>query len=77
MKHVTVIVTWNDAHEQGGDVATVAEINHAPDMQHTVGFLLRSDRVGITLASERCEGGGWRTTNFIPRAMVVRVRRLR
>lgn len=72
-----VVVTWHDAHETSGDFATAADIDHTPKTQHTVGFLLRSDRVGVTIATERSDDGGYRTTNFIPRGMIVRVRRLR
>jgi hypothetical protein len=72
-----VIVTWNDAWESQAD-ATPEEIKHEPVVQNTIGFLIRDNKKGITLATEYAEdGSGLRTTNFIPRGMVVKVKRLR
>jgi hypothetical protein len=72
-----VIVTWNDAWESQED-ATPEEIKHEPVVQNTIGFLIRDNKKGITLATEYADdGSGLRTTNFIPRGMVVKVKRLR
>lgn len=74
-----VLVEWLDAHEDTGD-CTPSTIKHEPSHCRTVGFLIRRDNAGVTLASE-CndtdEGVELRTTNFIPRGMVRRVVRLK
>lgn len=73
-RYTLAIVSWNDAHETSGDFDTDT-VNHAPAVQHTAGFVVKRDRKGITLATEvNGDGSGVRTTNFIPRGMIVRVR---
>lgn len=68
-----VIVSWNDAH------STTDTVDHSPKRQHTVGFLLRNDKAGVSIAAETGEekGDDVRDVTFIPRGMVVKVRRLR
>lgn len=63
-------VVWNDAH---GDSTMFDEhdVDHKPYRFTSVGFLVRSDDVGVSLAGEVGEDGRFRDHVFIPRAMVV------
>lgn len=72
-----VVVTWHDAWEDQRDLFE-QDIRHEPKVQHTSGFLIRDNDRGVTLATEYGEEDGeLRTTNFIPRGMIVKVKRLR
>ena len=70
MKTVLACVIWDDAH---GDQSMFDEISmdHKPYRFTSVGFLIRSDVVGVSLAREIGEDGKFRDHEFIPRAMVV------
>lgn len=63
------VVVWGDAHSSE-DEAKETDIQHRPWPVKTYGWILRSDEVGVTLASEWLEGGTWRGRTFIPREMV-------
>lgn len=63
--------TWLDAHGSDGTISA-HEIDHKPYQFTTVGYLLRSDEVGVSLASEMGEDGKYRDITFIPRAMIVK-----
>ncbi len=74
MRYKVVIVHWDDAceHAEGDDAP-----RHAPKRQILVGFLLRSDKRGISVAGElNADGTGWRTENFVPRALIRKVERI-
>lgn len=62
--------TWKDAH---GSVGTFEahEIDHKPYVYTTVGYLIKSDEVGVSIAFERGEDNRYRDCTFIPREMVV------
>ena len=62
---------WNDAHGSDGTIFP-HEIDHKPYVYTTVGYLLRSDTIGVSIASEKGEDGKFRDITFIPRAMVIR-----
>lgn len=64
------IVVWDDAH---GDTVsfTSEEVKHQPYRYTSVGFLVRTDEVGVSLAREIGADGVWRDHEFIPRIMVV------
>lgn len=62
--------TWNDAHGSSSMVAE-HEIEHRPYVFTTVGYFLRSDDVGVSMAFERAEDGLYRGHTFIPRVMVI------
>lgn len=47
------------------------EIEHKPYVFTTVGFFIRSDDVGVSIASELGEDGRFRGHTFIPRLMVI------
>lgn len=63
-----VIVTWLDAVQHAdGEVAP----RHKPHTMRTCGWLLRRDRMGVSLACEMCPTDDtWRNENFIPAGMV-------
>ena len=70
-----VRVEWLDAHESTLQ-HTDSDIPHAPLRIETVGWLLRDDDLGVSLAGERIPGENpvnYRAVSFIPRGMVVRV----
>lgn len=64
-----VAVLWDDAH-YAADEVEAHEVRHAPIAYLTVGVLVRSDAVGVTLSSDIGEGDLWRGRNFIPRGMI-------
>ena len=71
-----VTVKWNDAHGAGRptDYYNADEIPHRPMVMDTVGWLLRDDDTGVSVACEYCaEDKTWRGVAFIPRGMVVSV----
>lgn len=72
-------VTWLDAHQLREEAelthADAVERAHGPLRTTTVGYRLKSDAVGVTLASEiqdQAEEPTYRGITFIPRGMVVR-----
>ena len=78
LKHPAVAVHWLDAHMTDEQLRP-DEITHKPARQVTIGFLLRDDAVGVSLAVEynHDDPTDVRTTYFIPRGMIRRVQRLR
>ena len=68
-----VCVAWEDAH---GSIATAYsehEIPHASVVILTIGWLLRQDEVGISVANEYCGDGTWRGVTFVPHGMMQSV----
>ncbi|HVI42770.1 MAG TPA: hypothetical protein VM577_19355 [Anaerovoracaceae bacterium] len=61
---------WNDAHGSSGTLAD-HEIEHKPYVYTTVGFKVRTDDIGVSIAFEQGEDGRWRDITFVPRAMVI------
>lgn len=75
-KFKPVLVTWHDAWESQSDVEP-DKIRHEPKVQYTVGFLIRKDKRGVTLATEYGDDDlELRTTNFIPKGMIVSITKL-
>lgn len=73
-----VLVTWNDAWQDTDNFTTAHGIvsTHAPLKVETLGWLVRDDTVGISVANEQSMEDGvptFRGRTFIPRAMVVTV----
>ena len=64
------MVIWGDAHYNTGEFEP-SEIYHEPWGYTTVGILVRSDEKGVTVASDIGQDGRVRTTNFIPRAIII------
>ena len=65
-----VIVTWRDAKGMGNNAYNEHDIPHGPTIIHTLGWLLKSDDIGVSLASENCTDGEWRSYTFIPRELI-------
>jgi hypothetical protein len=72
-----VAVRWTDAHAGGHEQYDVASVPHAPLMIETIGWILRDDTAGVSVASEFLpETSNYRSYTFIPRGMVVEVREI-
>ncbi len=72
-----VIVTWNDAC---GSTTLVynEERDHKPTVMQTVGWLLKADKEGVSIACESYVEEGvaqWRGHTFIPLGMLVEVKK--
>ena len=69
-----VVVHWLDAVDRGdGD----HKPRHRPELQVCVGWLLRYDDDGISLAFEYTAGSAeWRNETFIPTGMIKSVEEL-
>ena len=67
------LVVWNDAwtDESATTLDTVAA-KHRPEPINTLGWILRDDDVGITIANEYYDNT-YRGRTFIPRGMVLTV----
>lgn len=61
---------WADAHGSDGTLQA-HEIDHKPYVYTTVGFLVRTDTVGVSIAFEIGEDGRYRDITFVPRAIVI------
>jgi hypothetical protein len=70
-----VLVEWDDAWINEVSV-TLEDVgaSHKPTTVHTLGWLLREDDVGVSLANEHYDAT-YRGRTFIPRAMVREVTR--
>jgi hypothetical protein len=64
-------VRWNDAHGSDGTLAA-HEVDHCPYVFTTVGYLVRSDEVGVSVAGELGQDGKFRDITFIPRLMIIK-----
>jgi len=76
LKLPLVLVSWNDAWIDGTDPVNPADVaaSHKPKVIHTLGWLLRDDDVGVSLANENYdEDTTYRGRTFIPRAMIQSV----
>lgn len=69
------VVVWDDA--QTGSIASVSvkdiDTIHRAAVMQTLGWVLRSDEAGISIANERCLDAGdetYRGHTFIPRSLV-------
>ena len=71
MNYPLVIVRWNDAHAGGHEQYDSASVPHAPIVIETVGWLLRDDETGVSVASELLDSGNYRSYTFVPRGMVI------
>lgn len=71
-----VVVEWNDAWIDGADPVTLADVaaSHKPKVIVTLGYVLRDDDIGLSLANEYYEDEStYRGRTFIPRSMVKKV----
>ena len=71
-----VIVLWRDAWGSDVDV-DISNLEHEPVETETLGWLLRSDYIGVTLAMDGYTAAdmadSYRNTAFIPRGMIKRI----
>jgi hypothetical protein len=64
-------VTWHDAvlRPEFNDSSHIA---HRPEILHSCGFLLKSDRTGVSLCTDYAPSDGtFREQSFIPRGMII------
>ncbi len=73
-------ITWLDAHSPLAtvvynieDEASLKEV-HSPLMVTTMGWILKDDEEGITLANEYCGDGDYRGLTFVLRRLIVEVK---
>lgn len=73
-----VCIQWHDAHTLGNEEIAPADIDeqaHFPYLTYSCGYLIKSDEVGITLATDvqiAPDGAKMlRNVHFIPRGMVA------
>src|SRR3990167_1026656 len=61
---------WADAHGSDGTLQA-HEIDHKPYVYTTVGFLVKTDEIGVSIAFEQGEDGKYRDVTFVPREIVL------
>lgn len=72
-KPTRVEVVWDDAHGDALRIVSDIDLPHRPTVMQTMGWLLRDDEVGVSVANERCLDDGddsYRGHTFIPRSLV-------
>ena len=76
-KMIPVIVTWNDAWGDDGE-CELTRLDHKPYLTKSVGWLLRSDDVGVTIAMDLFpeEKTTFKNSAFLPYGMVVDITEL-
>jgi hypothetical protein len=78
MKPDLVLVAWNDA--AGSTTKIYDEVrDHVPTVMQTIGWLLKADAVGVSIACECYTDEGidvYRGHTFIPLGMLVSVTKL-
>ena len=69
-----VIVYWNDAWGSDGECDTT-KLDHKPYFTKSVGWLLKSDHIGVTLAMDLFpeEPTIFKNSAFLPRGMVTEI----
>jgi len=68
-----VSVRWRDAHGTSTTAYAEHEIPHAAIEITTIGFLLRRDEAGVSIAGEYCADNTYRGVTFIPSGMTIEV----
>ena len=72
-----VVVVWEDAWQTEG-YATPEELSQATaKVLQSQGFLVRSDKTAICIGMDQLPDGRYRDIKYIPRQIVVKVRRLK
>ena len=64
------VCKYADAHGSDGTLQA-HEVDHKPYVYTTVGFLIKTDDVGISIGMERGEDNKYRDITFVPRAIVI------
>lgn len=73
-KFPLVSLVWLDAHSPSStEVVNASNLDemHGTLRITTVGWELRNDETGVTLASEFCGDGDFRGVTFVPKALVA------
>lgn len=76
VKHLPlVLVVWDDAHADASEALSLDDVavKHRAAVFQTVGWLLRDDGLGVSVANERCLDQGdevYRGRTFIPRSLI-------
>lgn len=68
-----VIVVWDDAHGSAHREVTEDDMPHRPLVMQTIGWLLRQDELGISIANEYCsdaESACYRGHTFVPIGLI-------
>lgn len=71
MSNPIVAISWDDAHGNATACYSQHEIPHAPVKVTTIGWLLREDAAGVSVANEYCSDGDYRGVTFIPIGMIT------
>lgn len=61
---------WKDAHGSTGTIEA-HEVDHKAYVYTTIGYLVRTDEIGVSIAFERGEDGRFRDVTFVPREIVI------
>lgn len=72
-KRQMVVVVWDDAHGDAQKVVGEDDLPHKPVVMKTIGWLLKDDEVGVSVANEEFQEDGkdyFRGHSFIPRKMI-------
>ncbi len=75
-----VLVTWEDAWANREYWSLDSIDKSGPLIEKSVGYCIRNNKSGVTVAREFCGGGGvqeWRCVQHIPRAMIRNVQVLK
>jgi hypothetical protein len=73
-----VRVVWNDAHGSAANVVyDIDEIPHGPIECTSYGILLKSDELGVSIASEQVGVDTYRGYSFMPAGMLVKVEQVK
>lgn len=72
------IVIWDDAYGKGADYVSLQNVHeaHHPTVMKTLGWVLKDDSVGVSIANECCMDDGedyYRGYTFIPRSLIKSV----
>lgn len=68
-----VKAVWRDAQASSTIAFAEHEIPHAAIEITTVGWLLRQDESGVSIANEYCADATWRGLTYIPAGMLVKL----
>lgn len=69
------VVIWDDAKGDSLKQLTLDDVHlfHMPTVMQTLGWILKDDEKGVTIANERCLDIGdetYRSPTFVPRSLV-------
>lgn len=73
-----MIVEWGDAHSGARWVPKEdMAVTHGPLVITNVGFLVKQDKVGVTLTAGLDENGNFAGNFFIPTGMLRKIKKVR